>query len=801
MVDRRTEITKSAGTTPSTTQTTSQKAAAAKATQEANKGLSQKDLALKYGGRYSESGSTFQVGAPTGKAYSITLPETLKFNEGAEVTKRTKTTSGGLTTERTTSYGEPKGYKQPARQSDGGVKNTPSEFRPAQQPVQVISPLNQQGGQNKSVTLNEGLQFSSNDQQGSTAPFAFDIYGEVSSEPVAKEKQFVIFPSLLAQQTPVKSNERLNNLLGKNINVTRTVQESIPILSGVKNAALQLASIGVALGVTVSKPGNLIGGVAKGTREATSFYEKYKSPEYPAGSREDIQQKIGEITGIVAITGGAAKGISGGGGPVTAISRGIQVSRVEKALREPGIISGREKLAPNLYLISKGTETKPAVVPLTTVKFGRFGRGTVGEITPESKTLTPNEINIHGNLSPNFQAFLEAKQTGQFTYKSSAPTSLARSTYAKGVLQGGIKPIAEIRTTNINNILKGKTGNLQASLIKPKGVFAQTRAEKFTAAINKNVPSTQVSKQPSTPFTFSRENRIGAGQGARGFTKQETRTIKETLTPPPKSTQQPEILFAAPRFQNKQTVTEQQHTTFAEEVTTHKGKTKTINEYGRQLTQTNRESLKFNESVKTTITPRQTQKNNLLTKPKEGLKIRDDFGYKLEQRPVVSITEGLKIRDLFSYKLGHGYKLDIPEKLTFKTPEPPRPPKQPKEEIFRPPEGGFFYGPPRGSGSSAGRSEPRSRFNWAGNVPQDQVEGIFGHQQEITYGKVNTSKAKKIVKLSNKKAKGPITFTGFSNTKNIQTSGNSSPHFTKAKGIAVFKKSKSVWGKSPKFRF
>src|SRR3990167_4199075 len=64
MADRRSAATKSAGQAPSTTQTSKEKAAAAVATQQANKGLSQKDLALKYGGRYSEGGSVYQVGAP-----------------------------------------------------------------------------------------------------------------------------------------------------------------------------------------------------------------------------------------------------------------------------------------------------------------------------------------------------------------------------------------------------------------------------------------------------------------------------------------------------------------------------------------------------------------------------------------------------------------------------------------------------------------------------------------------------------------------------------------------------------------
>src|SRR3990172_1710959 len=82
MADRRSAATKSAGQAPSTTQTSKAKAAAAVATQQANKGLSQKQLAEKYGGKYQEGDKIIQVGAPVpGRALSIELSERLSFSD------------------------------------------------------------------------------------------------------------------------------------------------------------------------------------------------------------------------------------------------------------------------------------------------------------------------------------------------------------------------------------------------------------------------------------------------------------------------------------------------------------------------------------------------------------------------------------------------------------------------------------------------------------------------------------------------------------------------------------------------
>ena len=75
--------------------------------QQADKGLSQKDLALKYGGRYSEGGSVYTVGAPgeqpkQSTAYSITIGETLQLSDEVKAQRVSESKSGGVKTTKKT---------------------------------------------------------------------------------------------------------------------------------------------------------------------------------------------------------------------------------------------------------------------------------------------------------------------------------------------------------------------------------------------------------------------------------------------------------------------------------------------------------------------------------------------------------------------------------------------------------------------------------------------------------------------------------------------------------------------------
>lgn len=151
-------------------------------------------------------------------------------------------------------------------------------------------------------------------------------------------------------------------------------------------------------------------------------------------------------------------------------------------------------------------------------------------------------------------------------------------------------------------------------------------------------------------------------------------------------------------------------------------------------------------------------------------------------------------------------------------------PTRPKlEEPLIPPTEGIFFGPPLGSGRGGGYEKPQGpKFNWVGNVPQDQVEGIFGKQSEITYGRLNTKRVKGITgvraaqpripgqkgklrmveKLSRRKSKGPIKYQGFSNPKSFfNARKQEQTSTTGSKGVSVFKRKNTVWGSAKKYRF
>lgn len=137
---------------------------------------------------------------------------------------------------------------------------------------------------------------------------------------------------------------------------------------------------------------------------------------------------------------------------------------------------------------------------------------------------------------------------------------------------------------------------------------------------------------------------------------------------------------------------------------------------------------KNNQGIITSITPKQ---NNRL-----GVIPSTSFEIFQKQNPIITPKITPQITQIIRQR--------TPTTQTTITKQP---------EIFQPPEekiiieripGIFGWGDgPRRSGNGGGRSEGKSRFNWVGNVPQEQVEGIFGRQSEISYGRMNTSRVPK----------------------------------------------------------
>src|SRR3989304_4255706 len=153
MADRRSQATKDAGQAPSTTQTSKAKAAAAVATQQANKGLSQKDLAQKYGGKYQEGDKIIQVGSPVpGRALSIELSERLSFSDKvASVTQQQAVISERREQQSQQVRTEEQKIIQTAK--EGGL--TTRVFK---------TPTKEAKGKHLSITLNESLGFGEREQ-------------------------------------------------------------------------------------------------------------------------------------------------------------------------------------------------------------------------------------------------------------------------------------------------------------------------------------------------------------------------------------------------------------------------------------------------------------------------------------------------------------------------------------------------------------------------------------------------------------------------------------------------------------
>src|SRR3990167_1519226 len=535
MADRRSQATKSAGQAPSTTQTSKEKAAAAVATQQANKGLSQKDLALKYGGRYSEGGSVYQVGAP--------------------------------------------------QQQDSRT----NEQRAAQ-----FEALNEQARDQARRGKEAAETRRQAEKQTSTSKYAYDEYGEASAPAIESSKKiesvFYGPPKPTARQTQQQTNfitpatiSQQPSFIHPGLlaqapqpekkNIVQLAQEKSPLYNilgggpedfqaGVKDIGLKVVSV-IPATITATQTGD----IAKGTEEAHKFVQKYQEPIKPG---TEIKRTAGEIIGGVYLFGGGPRAVGAGGAGATAISRGLQVSKVEKFLAktEPGIKSGREKLGPERYLISRGTEKTPAKIPYTLVEFGQRGFRKPGIATPiipsEVAPLSPSRMFIRGKIDPTTQKILGTKQTGPFSYEAAKATAAGRQTYQRGAFEKQLKVIAEAKPTLIKDIGSAK---FHKEFGEPSGrtIFGETKAERFnvikSSLESRGVKPSSTTKS-TTPLSFgpSMPSKVGAGSAgkARGFSAQESKVIKELVSAKPITKQQPDILFSSPRFIVPSSILEQQ---------------------------------------------------------------------------------------------------------------------------------------------------------------------------------------------------------------------------------------------------
>lgn len=612
-------------------------------------------------------------------------------------------------------------------------------------------------------------------QKSESESYFADEYGEVSTGALPLQEKKVNIVKLAKESNP------LNKQLG-------WIQK--PVESGLKDIGLQIGSIGVAVGEAVKT-----GSFDKGSKAATKFYETHKDPEYKNPfSKENIVRKGAEVFGFASVSGGSSAGLSGVGKLGQTISKTREVSKIEKLLREPGIVSGKEKISPTEYLISKGTEKKPARVPFVTVKYGEKGGTTFTEITPGSKTLSPSEINIRGKLNPGFQNVLEAKQIDKFIFKSTSPSSSGRSAYAKGVIGSGIKPIAEGRTALVKDLLKKNPDALRQSLKKPRSVFAETKAERITFPINPNVQSLIKNTKPFKPFSYGIEKPMkgiaGSSGKAKSLTQQESKSVKEMIVS--KSTKSEKSISQGVGLA-----------------------TPSINLYGleQQAVQYPPGTKEKLVGVFTTQTPKQSERTLtpqiLIPKQETTQKLIPSF--KIDQPikqittttqkpPTVTITPKQPQRTITGYRIG-----DPTRQTTTQIQPPVIPPIVPeKPVIIKPP---IPFGGPfglRGSSGGGGYRKPSGRkLGFIGSMPATQVEGMFKrpmtiYSSESSYGaalyKSINYRPKKQSRKKPRFSNGGINITGKKRNKmpkKISFGGKYNPG-----GIKI-----SITGKSRKIRF
>ena len=720
----------------------------------------QKTVAQAQGGRYQEGGVVYQVGAPQGRHYEVHVSETLSFSHDAQAS-RSSVVSRENSRRATESRRESQSYA--------------SE------------------GENKSIKVSEKLNFDEGrPTQKQTDKFNFSSYGELYIPKREKQSEGpdFVYPGLLAKNTPqidlkgiIKSQEQKSPF-----SIFTPARE--PIQEGFKDLGLKFASLGVAISEDI-QPGK----TGTGSEKAKQFFERYKSPEYPPFSQQDIIRKGTEIYGFATVSGIGSAGGSGVIGAGQSISRGLKVSRLERKLSEPGIVSGKEKLGPESYLISKGTETKPAKVPFTQVEFGKRGGATATEITPGSKTLSPKEVSFQGKIDPTSQKILGTKQTGEFSYKSEKLTSEGRRTFQKGLFAKEIKPIAEGRTAKVDDILKGRSESIRESIKEPKSVFAQTKAEKF-----KPLPyeeSSKVFKPTKSEVSLSSpKDSIGGAGGtgkAKSFTKQESKTIKTILKAEAKPTKQDQdILFSSPRFMSSFGSGEYMQQGVSIRPTEQKEKTINIFTKPQQIPQP--QSTK-QPSFAELVPP--VEKQTPTTKLIPPIKLAPPIQ---KQPPSTELIPPFTIPVIIPKQPQKEIpiiRLGTPTRQTTTQISPPiqPPPKPPVEPPIRP-KIPFFIPPPLLSRSGGGGAALLgSTKQFYGNVPQDSISGIFGKRQEITYSEGSGLHLSSKIKSSRRRDK-PLNIFGNDKpkrrTRSRKTKNNNYNIFgsSKTKSINLFGKSK-----------
>lgn len=494
--------------------------------------------------------------------------------------------------------------------------------------------------------------------------------------------------------------------------------------------------------------------------------------------------------------------------------RSIPVSpKLESKLqvtRKGSKVSAAYPKEPAKVIIPKPSQ--PAVIPLTVVEFGAK-KPFVEEIRPikeksQIPSTVPQEVVIRGQLKPSTIKALGAKRIAPYTYTTQLETARAKTVYQKMVGGGKLVPIAKSTKAPIKDILRGKSEQLRptydiittkkvkspegpvfgvgtrSTITKPITIYAMSKAErKFTSAGEakkfrgyilpkgygpRREPGDllRVGK-PMKPLDLSPDTsqKITPGGLARARALTETPSASLLKMVEAKAKPEVDILFAKPQslgYRLTPIETLEQGITYppGEKASVIQGPELKTGE--KTLTaQVQEPSIKQTSLIGQKLEARSQTKQLLTPLTKEKLKeraitIQTPIS---KTKPSLALTPKLRTAQTPRLKQRQVFKQEIV-------------PKIPVEKIprLRPPKIPVFILPDVRKKTRKEPSEPKSAFDWKGNVPEFKIEGVY-KKYDIIYGEKRIAKTLREERYGKRKrrVKKKTDILGFPKTKKAKS--------------------------------
>ncbi len=547
----------------------------------------QKQLAQSGGGKFRdrETGDIVQVNPTGGRAISLTINENLAIGDTVSGTRITRRPDVGIT--KTTRFSSaPTITKQTKTQGA---------------PVEAITKQNKKGGRDLSLTLNEKVAFNDpSSSKGAAAPFgpsfiagATALFGGGTSGFRTEVKRNVNVP---------EENRDILNELKENV---------IGVSEELRNFALEgfQAEISRGPGVIATSGGQAVA-VDPTVKELHEQAEALKIPDtftekISEGRFEDIDINDPRTAGQISSIPLLALGPKTGGESLVSVGSKLAVKQskaavvaVNKFFKEAGDTLGFQRIfvpvektvigpllpkdpkvinpltgkaykfsktikeeppltGKDIFISTGGTEEAPTALRiLKTGKpdpvFGPKLKDPVKEVTPTGEqrpTLTPDEINIKGQLGPIAKAGLDVKQVGGFQFTSRGkPSAFSKKVFSTGIQKGqGVEvakgetaPLSAILEGNIGQFTRGKTVTKVTTLTPKEGTATLPGKAKELDTLNLGPYKIVIDKTANEPLIISglgKQTKLGSLVGPPTKGSQVIKLTEDVKIPPTKKSQ------------------------------------------------------------------------------------------------------------------------------------------------------------------------------------------------------------------------------------------------------------------------